>query len=159
MIFDLVVYAFLALAIVLGFNSGLLRSMATIIGYLIAAPIAIGTAPAVSYFLTTRFNISAASNGVVLALILLVAGMIFGALLRRAVNDLVGPDVKHPGPHRRGFLGAARIGLVAVLIVCDHRPHHPANRRASRLFLAQVQSTALSVGPPGQAGVKSTCQP
>jgi membrane protein required for colicin V production len=152
MIFDLVVYAFLALAIVLGFNSGLLRSMATIIGYLIAAPIAIGTAPAVSYFLTTRFNISAASNGVVLALILLVAGMIFGALLRRAVNDLVGPDVSIPDRIAGAFLGAARIGLVAVLIVVIFDRIIPANRQPA--FLAQSKVRPY-LSAAGQAGVKS----
>jgi membrane protein required for colicin V production len=152
MIFDLVVYAFLALAVVLGFNSGLLRSMATIIGYVIAAPIALGTAPAVSYFLATRFNMSAAYSGLVLALILVVTGIIFGALLRRAVNDLVGPDVSIPDRIAGAALGAARIALVAVLIVVIFDRIIPANRQPG--FLAQSKLRPyLSAG--GQTGVKS----
>jgi membrane protein required for colicin V production len=54
MIFDLVIYALVALAIVFGFNSGLLRSLATILGYLVAVPLALGTAPAVALVLATR---------------------------------------------------------------------------------------------------------
>ena len=152
MIFDLVVYAFLALAVVLGFNSGLLRSMATIIGYLIAAPIAIGTAPAVSFFLTTRFNISPTYNGMVLVLILLGAGIIFGALLRRAVNDLVGPDVSIPDRIAGAALGAARIGLVAVLIVVIFDRIIPANRQPGFLVGSKLRPYLSAAG---QAGVKS----
>jgi hypothetical protein len=43
--FDAVVYACLAVAVVLGFSSGLLRSLATILGYLAAAPVAFAAAP------------------------------------------------------------------------------------------------------------------
>src|SRR5258706_8100492 len=93
MILDAVIYLFAALAAVMGFRSGLLRSMATIIGYLIAAPFALGVAPALSVFLAQHFNISLAYNGVVLGAVLLVSGMLMGALLRRAVSDVVGPDV------------------------------------------------------------------
>ena len=152
MIFDLVVYGFLAIAIVLGFNSGMLRSMATIIGYLIAAPIALGTAPAVSYFLATRFNMSPAYSSVVLALILLVTGMIFGALLRRAVNDLVGPDVSIPDRIAGAALGAARIALVAVLIVVIFDRIIPPNRQPG--FLAQSKLRPY-LSAAGQAGVKT----
>lgn len=152
MIFDLVIYAFLALAIVLGFNSGLLRSMATIIGYLIAAPIALGTAPAVSYFLTTRFNMSPVFSSLVLVLILVAVGIIFGALLRRAVNDLVGPDVSLPDRIAGAALGAVRIGLVAVLIVVIFDRIIPVNRPPGFLAGSKLRPYLSAAG---QAGVKS----
>src|SRR4051812_26699646 len=135
MVFDLVVYAFLALALVLGFNSGLLRSMATIIDYVIAAPVALGTAPAVSYFLATRFQMAPAYSSLVLVAILVVTGMLFGALLRRAVNDLIGPNVSIPDRIAGAALGAVRIGLVAVLIVVIFDRIIPPNRRPG--FLQQ----------------------
>ncbi len=93
MIFDTVIYAFAAFAIIMGFSSGLLRSLATIFGYLIAAPLAVAVAPALSMFLAQRMDMPAAYNGVVLAFTLLVAGMVFGALLRRAVGDVTGPQI------------------------------------------------------------------
>ena len=46
--FDAAVTAVAILAIVMGFMSGLLRSLATILGYLIAAPIAVALTPRVT---------------------------------------------------------------------------------------------------------------
>ena len=63
MLFDLAIYALLALAVVMGFTSGLLRSMATILGYVIAAPMAFGVAPALSFFLATHFDMPPVYNG------------------------------------------------------------------------------------------------
>jgi len=48
--FDAAVIAGAVLAIVLGFMSGLLRSLATILGYLIAAPAAVALTPRVTAF-------------------------------------------------------------------------------------------------------------
>jgi len=44
--FDAVIYAFLLIAIVLGFRAGFLRSMVTILGYVAAVQIAVAAAPA-----------------------------------------------------------------------------------------------------------------
>jgi membrane protein required for colicin V production len=151
MTFDLVIYALTALAMVFGFNSGLLRSMATILGYVVAAPLALGTAPAVSFFLATRFNMSPGYSGVVLALNLIVIAMIFGALFRRAINDMVGPDVSIPDRLAGAALGAVRIGLVAVLIVVIFDRIIPAGRQPA--FLAQSKLRPY-LSAAGQAGVK-----
>ncbi len=43
--FDAVVATVAIFAIVMGFNAGLLRSLATILGYLIAAPVAVAITP------------------------------------------------------------------------------------------------------------------
>jgi membrane protein required for colicin V production len=151
MIFDAVIYALIALAIVLGFKSGLLRSMATIIGYLIAAPVALGVAPALSLLLVTRLDMPAAYNSAVVIGLLLVLGMIFGALLRRAVGDVIGPQVSVPDRLAGGVLGAVRIGLVAVLIVVIFDRMIPANRQPAFLAGSQLRPYLSAAG---QAGVK-----
>ncbi|HET7678757.1 MAG TPA: CvpA family protein [Xanthobacteraceae bacterium] len=151
MIFDAVIYALIALAIVLGFNSGMLRSMATILGYVIAAPVALGVAPALSFFLATRLDMPPAYNGVVLAGLLLALGMIFGALLRRAVSDVIGPQVSIPDRIAGAALGAMRIGLVAVLIVVIFDRIIPANRQPAFLAGSQLRPYLSAAG---QAGVK-----
>jgi membrane protein required for colicin V production len=152
MVFDAVIYVLIILAVVMGFISGLLRSMATILGYVIATPLAFGLAPALSFFLTTQLDMPPAYKGIVLAGLLLVLGMIFAALLRRALSDVTGPRVSIPDRIAGAALGAVRIGLVAVLIVVIFDRIIP--RGVEPTFLAGSQ-----LRPPlsaaGQAGVKA----
>jgi membrane protein required for colicin V production len=151
MIFDLVIYALAALAAIMGLRSGFLRSLATILGYVIAAPFALGVAPALSVMLTQRFNLAPAFSGIVLAVVLLLAGMIMGALLRRAVSDLVGPEVGVLDRLLGALLGAARIALVAVLIVVIFDRVIPANRDPAFLKGSQLRPWLSAAG---EAGVK-----
>jgi membrane protein required for colicin V production len=151
MIFDVVIYALAALAAVMGFRSGFLRSLATILGYVIAAPFALGVAPALSVILAQRVNLAPAFSGLVLAVVLLLAGIIMGALLRRAVNELVGPQVGVLDRLLGALLGAARIALVAVLIVVIFDRVIPVNREP--LFLKGSQLRPW-LSAAGQAGVK-----
>ena len=147
MIFDVIIYALLALAVVMGFASGLLRSMATILGYVIGAPVALGVAPALSFFLATRLDMPPVYNGALLAGLLLVLGMIFAALLRRALDDVTGPHISIPDRIAGAALGAMRIGFVAVLIVVIFdRVIPPA---ASRLF-SRARSYGPRCRPPGK---------
>jgi membrane protein required for colicin V production len=78
--------------------------------------------------------------------------MLFGALFRRAINDLVGPNVSIPDRIAGAVLGAARIGLVAVLIMVIFDRIIPANRTPG--FLAQSKLRPY-LSAAGQAGVKS----
>lgn len=152
MIFDAVIYALFALAVVMGFTSGLLRSMATIIGYLIAAPIAFGVAPALSFLLTTHLDMPPDYKGMVLAALLLVLGMIFGALLRRALSDVTGPRVSIPDRIAGAALGAMRIGFVAVLIVVIFDRVIPPGVQPAFLAGSQLRPPLSAAG---QAGVKA----
>lgn len=151
-LFDAAVYICLFVAVVIGFNSGLLRSLATIFGYVAATPIAVGTAPALSLFLAQRFRMPPAFNGAVLFGILLVAGLIFGALLRRAVGDLVGTDVNIVDRLAGSVLGAVRIGLLAVLMVVIFDRIIPTDRQP--FFLAGSRLRPM-LSMAGQQGVKS----
>lgn len=152
MIFDAVIYVLFALAVVMGFTSGLLRSMATIIGYVIAAPIAFGVAPALSFLLTTHLDMPPDYKGMVLAALLLVLGMIFGALLRRALSDVTGPRVSIPDRIAGAALGAMRIGFVAVLIVVIFDRVIPPGVQPAFLAGSQLRPPLSAAG---QAGVKA----
>jgi membrane protein required for colicin V production len=89
--FDGAIYGFTLVAIVLGFRAGLLRSLATIFGYL-AAALAVALTPKLTLFVAERFNLPAFSmpggqNGLVFAAVFLVSGLLISALLRMAVSE------------------------------------------------------------------------
>jgi membrane protein required for colicin V production len=151
MIFDIALYSLAAIAAIFGFISGFLRSLATIFGYVVAAPFALGVAPALSVLLAQRISLTPVYSGLLLAVVLLIAGVIMGALFRRAVNELVGPQ---PGMLDRclgALLGAARIALVAVLIVVIFDRVIPVNRAPAFLKGSQTRPWLSAAG---QAGVK-----
>lgn len=152
MIFDLVLYSLTAIAMIFGFRSGLLRSMATIIGYVMATPVALVTGPNVSEFLVQRLDMPPGYRGVVMAFNLIVIGMIFGELLRRSISNLVGPQVSFPDRIAGAALGAVRIGLVAVTIVVIFDRIIPANRQPPFLVDSMLRPHLSSAG---QAGVKA----
>ena len=91
--FDAAVYLITFVAVIMGFHSGLLRSLATIFGYVCAAPFAVGTAPYLSRVLNDQFHLSPTQNWLVPFGIFLVAGMVLSALLRLAIGELVGARV------------------------------------------------------------------
>lgn len=149
MIFDAAVYFLLAVAVVFGFRSGLLRSLATILGYVLAAPVAVGTAPAFSLLLARHVAMPPAANAAVLFGILLVCGMIFGWLLRRAVGDLAGPRVGAFDRVAGALLGAVRIFLIAVLLVVVFDRIIPPGREPGFLKGSQLRPYLSFAGRMG----------
>ena len=150
--FDAVVCLCLAAAIVLGFKAGLLRSLATIIGYLAAAPIAVGVAPTLTSLLAAQAHLPPAQNWIVLCIVFLLAGMVLGALQRMALHELVGPRISLPDRLAGALLGAVRIGFVAVLVVLIFDRVIPPEREPK--FLAGSQLRPL-LSQAGEAGVNS----
>ena len=59
-LFDAAVYLCLAVAVIAGFRSGLLRSLATIFGYLVAAGLAVALTPPLSRLLVVQFDMPSA---------------------------------------------------------------------------------------------------
>jgi membrane protein required for colicin V production len=149
MIFDAAIYVLAALAIIFGFNAGLLRSLATILGYVIATPVALGTTPALSVLLIQNFKMPPAYNAAVLFGILVFSGMVFSALLRRAVSDIVGPQISIPDRLAGALLGAVRIGLLAVLMVVIFDRIIPAGREPAFLKESQLRPYLLAAGQKG----------
>jgi membrane protein required for colicin V production len=108
--FDAAVYICLLVAVVAGYRSGLLRSLATIFGYVMAAPLAVAAAPYLSSILVNQFHLPQAQAWLGFAGIFLVFGFGLSAMLRHAVGEVVGPNVSLPDRLSGAILGAVRIG-------------------------------------------------
>jgi len=150
--FDAAVYFFLFVAVVMGFSSGLLRSLATIFGYLIAAPLALAATPYLTPIMIDQFRLPLSQNWVAFTGILLVIGMILSALLRHAVSEIVGPQISVPDRLAGALLGAVRIGLLAVLMVVIFDRIIPTDREPAFLKGSQWRPV---LSKAGQTGLKS----
>ncbi|HWV53292.1 CvpA family protein [Pseudorhodoplanes sp.] len=150
-IFDAAVIGATLLAVIFGYRAGLLRSLATIFGYLLAAPVAVVAAPKLAPLFTTQPSTDGpgilAYGGV-----FLVVGIVTAALLRNAVSLVVGEDVSLPDRAAGAALGAVRILLLAVLMVLIFERIIPAKREPAWLaqsFLRPMLSAA------GEQGVRT----
>ena len=150
--FDAVVYACFALGILMGFSAGLLRSLATIIGYLIAAPVAVGLTPFLSQVLTEQFNMPPTQVWLLFVGIFLVVGIVLSALLRLAISEMVGVRISLPDRLVGALLGAVRMALLAVLMVLIFDRIIPFDRQPSFLTGSKLRPI---LSKAGQAGVKS----
>ena len=147
--FDAVVYFVALVAIVMGFHSGLLRSLATIFGYLAAAPIAVVATPPLSQFFTELFHLPPTQPWIEFCAVFLAAGMVLSALLRLAVGELIGPRVSPPDRVAGALLGALRIALLAVLMVLIFDRIIPAGREPGFLIGSQLRPILLQAGRQG----------
>lgn len=151
--FDAVVYFALVVAVVLGFNSGLLRSAVTILAYLFAMPIAIWAmslvAPAVGQ------SDSRMQNWPLFFGIFLIAGIVLGKLMRMVLDETIGPGAGIGDRLAGAMLGAVRVGLVAVTLVMifdqlvppDRQPGYLAGSRLRPLLSAAGQTGFRSLPP------------
>jgi membrane protein required for colicin V production len=149
--FDAVVSALAMVAVITGFNAGILRSLATILGYVSAMPIAVGT----TSFLSGTFGHTDApwaENSLLFFGVFLGTGMVLGALLRAAVNETVGSDIGIVDRLAGSALGAGRIGLVAVTMVVIFDQLIPADREPAFLSGSRLRPI-LSIA--GRSGLKS----
>jgi membrane protein required for colicin V production len=149
--FDAVVTAVAILAIVLGFNSGLLRSLATILGYLIAAPLAVAITPYVTAFALGQ-SVSPDKAWLVPVVVFVAAGVVVSALLRVVVGEFVGPDVGAFDRLAGAALSAVRIFLIAVLIVVVFDRIIPADRQPQFLVGSKLRPYLSAAG---RAGLRS----
>jgi membrane protein required for colicin V production len=150
--FDTVIYVALMIAVVSGFNAGLLRSVATILGYLAAMPLAVAATPYVARTVNDKFDPSVAGNPILFFGTFLVAGIVLGALLRTALNETVGPRVSLPDRLAGSMLGVVRIVLVAVTMVLIFDRIIPADRQPAFLAGSKLKPILLIAG---QQGLKS----
>ena len=150
--FDAAVYLCLAVAIVVGFSSGLLRSLATIVGYLAAMPVAVLAAPSLSPLLAGLIKAPQMQTSLALFGIFLLAGIALSAMLRLALSEVVGPRVSLPDRLAGAMLGAVRIALLAVVMVLVFDRLIPADRQPP--FLADSRLRPL-LSIAGQHGLQS----
>jgi membrane protein required for colicin V production len=144
--FDVVVAAVTLVAVVMGFKTGLLRSLATILGYVVAAPLAIGITPR----LTGAFPALATPDRtwIVLIGLFLVIGILVSAMLRSAASGFI----HNVGPFDRvagALLGAVRIFLVAVVIVLVFDRMIPPGREPPFLVGSHLRPYLSAAGQMG----------
>lgn len=152
--FDAAVTGFAILAVVMGFMSGLLRSLATILAYLIAAPVAVAITPRVAA-LFGQSTIPPDKTWVALFVVFAAVGILLGALIRAAVGELIGSDAGLFDRVAGAALGALRIFLLAVLIVvvfdriipAGHEPPFLAGSKL-RPYLSAAGRKGLQSLPP-----------
>ena len=150
--FDAVVYLGLIVAIVTGFRAGLLRSVVTILAYLIAMPIAVWVMTLVSPQLDGKLNSPFMQNPLLFFAIFLIAGIVLGKLMRMALDETVGPETGIADRLAGAVLGAVRVGLVAITLVLIFDSLVPADRQPAYLTGSRLRPL-LSVA--GQKGFRS----
>src|SRR5215216_499345 len=150
--FDAAVCILLLVAVVTGFRAGLLRSTATILGYVSAMPIAVAATPLISAVPVDKSHPPWAQNSLVFFAVFLVTAIVLGALLRIAVSETVGPSVSLVDRLAGSVFSAVRIGLVAVTVVLIFDRLIPMDRQPAFLNGSQLRPI-LSMA--GQKGLKS----
>lgn len=146
--FDAVVIAGLLIAIVLGFRSGLLRSAVTIVGYLIAMPVAVW----INSLLPSAQvggGAATAQNTLLFFGIFVASGIVMGSLLRVLLDDIVGPEVGFADRLGGAALGGIRILLIAVTMVLIFDQMVPANAQPAYLADSSLRPLLSSLGQKG----------
>ncbi len=147
--FDAAVYVFLFLAVVMGFMTGMLRSLATIFGYLAAMGVTVALAPQLTQLANAQFKLSPAQNWVALAGVFLVAGLAISALLRLAVSEMIGPKISIPDRVAGALLGAVRVMLLTVVLVLVFDRIIPPGRDPAFLRGSQWRPVLSQAGRQG----------
>src|SRR3982075_454368 len=150
--FDVVVYVGLVVAVVTGFNAGLLRSAVTILAYLIAMPIAVWAMSIVSPQIDGRLGSPLTQNALLFFGFFLIAGIVLGKLMRMALDETIGSEAGIADRLAGAALGAVRVGLVAVTLVLIFDQLVPLDRQPAFLSGSRLRPL-FSVA--GQMGFKS----
>jgi membrane protein required for colicin V production len=137
--FDAAVTIGLVIAVVTGFNAGLLRSAVTILAYLIAMPIAIWAMSFVSQAIGSKPDAPLLENAPILFGIFLAAGIGLAKLMRMALDETFGSE---PGLGDRlagAALGAVRVGLIATTVVVMFDTLAPSDRQPEYLTASRLR--------------------
>jgi len=150
--FDAAVDICLFVGVAMGFMSGLLRSLATIFGYVAATALAVALAPKLTPLIAAHFKLPPEQAWLPFVAIFLLGGIVLSALLRLTVKEMVGERISIPDRLAGALLGAARVGLLAVVLVLVFDRIIPPGRDPAFLQGSQWRP-ALSQA--GQQGLRS----
>jgi membrane protein required for colicin V production len=150
--FDAVIYIGLVIAVVTGFNTGLVRSAVTILAYIVAAPIAMTAMSLFSPPANGKLFATIAQNSLVFFGIFLFAGIALGKLARLAIDEVTGTEAGIVDRLCGAVLGAVRVGLIAVTIVLVVDQFLPPQLQPPWLTGSQLRPWLSAAG---QKGVKS----
>ena len=147
--FDIAVYLGLIIAVVTGFNTGLLRSALTILAYLFAMPIALWVMSVISPRLDAGSTSPLSQSWPLFFGIFLVSGMALGKLARMALDEAIGNEAGVADRLGGAALGAVRVGLVATTFVPIFDQLLPANRQPAFLNGSQLRPMFSAAGQMG----------
>jgi membrane protein required for colicin V production len=153
--FDIAVSVGFLIAIVTGFNAGLVRSAITILAYMVAMPIAAWVMSLVFPGIDGERGVPWLQNFGLFFGIFLVAGIVLGKAMRMAIGEIVGHEAGTGDRLAGAALGAVRVGLVAVTLVLifdqlvplDRQPAFLSGSRLRPLFSAAGQMGFKSLPP------------
>ena len=148
-LFDAAIYLCLFIAVVMGFMTGLLRSLATIFGYVAGMGIAVVATPRVIPLLITYLKMPTPQTWVVVVAIFVAAGAALSALLRFIVSEMVSPNISIPDRIAGALLGAFRVGLLALLLVVIFDRFIPPNREPAFLRGSKWRPALSEIGHQG----------
>jgi len=147
--FDVAVYVGLLIAVVTGFNTGLLRSAITILAYLFAMPIAVWATSALAPQIDGKLGSPLTQNSLLFFGTFLIAGMVLGKCARMALDDTIGSEAGIGDRLGGAALGAARVGLVAITLVLIFDQLVPVDRQPVFLTGSQLRPLFSAAGQMG----------
>jgi membrane protein required for colicin V production len=139
----------LVIAVITGFNAGLLRSAVTILAYLIAMPIAVWAVSLVSPQIEGKLGSPFTQNSLLLFGIFLAVGIVLGKLMRMALDETIGPRAGIGDRLAGAALGAVRVGLVAITLVLIFDSLVPSDRQPAYLAGSQLRPLLSAAGQKG----------
>ena len=155
--FDAVVTVIAVLAMAIGFNAGLLRSLTAILAYLIAAPIAVALTPRVTGLFMAQglaqglgqSKLPPEQSWIALSVVFVALGILISLMLRNVVDGLAGHEIGLFDRIAGALLGAVRIFLVAVLIVVVFDRLIPSDRQPAFLIGSKLRPYLSAAGQKG----------
>ena len=147
--FDIAVYLALAVAVITGFRTGLLRSALTILAYLVAMPIAVMLMSLVAPQLAAKSASPLAQNWALFFIAFLLVGIALSQLARMVLDDAIGADAGIGDRIGGAALGAVRVGLVAVSLVVVVDQIVPHDRQPAFLSGSQLRPLLSAAGQRG----------
>ena len=101
----------------MGFMTGLLRTLATIIVYICGAGIAVAAPPKTVSLLANYPRIPTPQTWIVVVVSFIVAGVLISALLRLIVSGMTGRNISVPDRIAGAALGGVRFAMLAIMLV------------------------------------------
>jgi membrane protein required for colicin V production len=147
--FDAAIYLALTIAVILGFNNGLLRSAVAILAYIAAMPIAVGLVPLVSPQSSGRQALPFEQSPLLLFGIFIVTGMVLGKLICVVLDEILGPQTGIGDRLGGAALGAVRAGLIAITVVLIFDQFVPANQQPAFLTGSRLRPMLSAAGQRG----------
>jgi membrane protein required for colicin V production len=126
-------------AMVLGFKSGLIRSAATIVAYLCAAPFAVKGTALLLQAIDKTPDPGSVQSFLIFFGILVMLGVAIAAGFNAAIDEMSGSEISLPDRLAGSMLGVVRVGLIAVTAVLVFDRIIPAGREPAFLSGSQLR--------------------